>query len=44
MTSDQIKALLKTKERTAVEFKEAKTVLPDSFFESVYAFLNRDGG
>jgi len=44
MTTDQIKALLKTKERTELEFKEARTGLPGSFFESVCAFLNRDGG
>ena len=44
MTDDQIKVLLKTKERTELEFKEARTDLPGNFFESVCAFLNRDGG
>lgn len=44
MTADQIKILLKTKEKTGIEFKEARTELPGSFFESVCAFLNREGG
>ncbi len=36
--------LLKQGEGISVEFKKATNQLPDNFFETVCAFLNRDGG
>lgn len=44
MNSEQIKRLLKRRERGSVEFKEARKELPGSLFQTVCAFLNRDGG
>lgn len=44
MTSEQLDALLNAKERTHVEFKEARNELPRNLFETVGAFLNREGG
>lgn len=44
MTSEQLDALLSAKERTHVEFKEARNELPRNLFETVCAFLNREGG
>jgi ATP-dependent DNA helicase RecG len=36
--------LLKQGEGISVEFKKAFNQLPDNFFETVCAFLNRNGG
>ncbi len=36
--------LLKQGEGISVEFKKATNQLPDNFFETVCAFLNRNGG
>ncbi len=44
MRQDKIFALLKQKESRTLEFKEAKRGVPSSLFETVCAFLNRDGG
>jgi len=44
MTGERIKQLLKKKEGIRLEFKESATDLPNDFFETVCAFLNRDGG
>jgi ATP-dependent DNA helicase RecG len=44
MTVDQIRRLLAQGEGIQLEFKEAKQALPTNFFETVCAFLNRDGG
>lgn len=44
MNLPRIKRLLKQKENTRLEFKEAATALPKSLFETVCAMLNRDGG
>ena len=44
MTIAQVKCWLLRKERSTVEFKEARQDLPRSLFETVCAFLNRDGG
>ncbi|MBM4081894.1 MAG: AAA family ATPase, partial [Planctomycetes bacterium] len=44
MTPEQVKHWLARKERSTVEFKEARQALPGSLFETVCAFLNRDGG
>ncbi|MBI5730711.1 MAG: putative DNA binding domain-containing protein [Ignavibacteriales bacterium] len=39
-----IKNLLKQKEGIRLEFKEAKEKLPENLFETICAFLNREGG
>ena len=44
VTPEQIKQSLARKERSTVEFKEARRELPRSLFETVCAFLNQDGG
>ena len=44
MTPDQLEKLLTQCESATLERKEAAWELPRSLFESVCAFLNRDGG
>lgn len=44
MTVDQVRRLLAQGEGIQLEFKEAQQALPTNFFETVCAFLNRDGG
>jgi ATP-dependent DNA helicase RecG len=44
MTVDQVRRLLAQGEGIQLEFKKADHALPDNFFETVCAFLNRDGG
>ncbi|OGV75134.1 MAG: hypothetical protein A3K19_13325 [Lentisphaerae bacterium RIFOXYB12_FULL_65_16] len=44
MTPALVKRWLARREHGGVEFKEARRELPRSLFESVCAFLNRDGG
>lgn len=44
MTPEQLQELLRRRERTTLEFKEARRELPRSLFKTVCAFLNRDGG
>lgn len=44
MRLEKILALLKQKESRKLEFKEARRDVPSSLFETVCAFLNRDGG
>ena len=44
MTPEQIRRLLRRREHTTVEFKKAREKLPDTLFETVCAFLSRDGG
>ena len=44
MTIAQVKHWLTQKERRTIEFKEARQDLPRNLFETVCAFLNRDGG
>ena len=44
MTPEQLRRLLRRRERATLEFKEARSELPRSLFETVCAFLNRDGG
>ena len=41
---EKVKKLLKTGEGRTVEFKTAGSSLPASLYETVCAFLNRDGG
>jgi ATP-dependent DNA helicase RecG len=40
----ELNQILKQGEGPMVEFKEAQTALPGNLFETVCAFLNRDGG
>jgi ATP-dependent DNA helicase RecG len=44
MDSKQIKILIKAGESNSVEFKRCSTKLSSSVFESICAFLNRNGG
>ena len=44
MTSEQLEKLLTQRESATLERKKAAWELPRSLFESVCAFLNRDGG
>jgi len=44
MRLEKILALLSGKETGELEFKEARNTVPSSLFETVCAFLNRDGG
>ncbi len=44
MTPSLVNQWLARKERSTVEFKEARQALPGDLFETVCAFLNRDGG
>lgn len=44
MTEQEIHSILKKGEGLTVEFKRAETDLPKNLFETVCAFLNRNGG
>lgn len=44
LTESEIKQLLEKGEGTRVEFKEAQNGVPDSFYDSVVSFLNKEGG
>ena len=44
MDEKELRKIIRQGEGLAVEFKRAKTALPDNLFESVAAFLNRNGG
>ncbi len=44
LSVDEIKQLLQKGEGTRVEFKEAQNGIPDNFYDSVVAFLNKEGG
>ena len=44
MSVELVKNLLKQREKTRLEFKEAKNSIPRNLFETVCAFLNREGG
>jgi len=44
MRAESICFLIEGGEKETVEFKKAATQVPDSFYESVCAFLNHKGG
>ncbi len=44
MSIERIKKLLKQKESITLEFKSAEKGLPENIFQTVCAFLNREGG
>ncbi len=44
MNLERIRKLLRQKENIRLEFKEARSVLPENLFETICAMLNRDGG
>jgi len=44
MSLELVKNLLKQREKIRIEFKEAKDSIPRNLFETVCAFLNREGG
>jgi ATP-dependent DNA helicase RecG len=43
MTIEQVRRLVAQGESIHLEFKEAAYALPETFFETACAFLNRDG-
>lgn len=44
MTTDELKGILKEREKRTLEYKRAWAEVPGSLYETVCAFLNRDGG
>ena len=44
MTQEELKQITSQSERRTIEYKEAWSELPSNLFETVCAFLNRDGG
>lgn len=44
MNRQELLKLLQSGESTTVEYKEAKSGMPSSLFDTVASFLNRDGG
>lgn len=44
MTNEELKQITKHREKRTLEYKEAWSELPSNLFETVCAFLNRDGG
>lgn len=44
MTQQELKILTKGREKRTLEYKKAWSDVPDNMFETVCAFLNRDGG
>ena len=44
MTNLELKKITKNREKRTLEFKEAWNALPSNLFETICAFLNRDGG
>jgi ATP-dependent DNA helicase RecG len=44
MSIELVKTLLKKREKIRIEFKEARNAVPQNLFETVCAFLNREGG
>ena len=44
MTYDELKRITQQREKRTIEYKEAWSELPGNLFETVCAFLNRDGG
>jgi len=44
MTHNKLLKILSAGEGISIEFKQARTSLPENVFESVCAFLNRIGG
>jgi len=44
MNKQELLKILQAGESTTIEYKEAKRGMPSSLFETVAAFLNRDGG
>lgn len=44
MSIELVKNLLKQREKIRIEFKEARNSIPGNLFETVCAFLNREGG
>lgn len=44
LTIQEIKQLISKGEGTRIEFKEAQNGVPDSFYDTVVSFLNKEGG
>ena len=44
LTEQEIKQLIGEGEGTRIEFKEAQNGVPDSFYDTIVSFLNKEGG
>ena len=44
MTQEELKQITSQREKRTIEYKEAWSELPSNLFETICAFLNRDGG
>ncbi|MBQ3633225.1 MAG: putative DNA binding domain-containing protein [Paludibacteraceae bacterium] len=44
MTWNELKHITRQHEKRTLEYKEAYSELPGNLFETICAFLNRDGG
>lgn len=44
MTQQELYKILNQGENIRIEFKEAQGGVPDSFYDTVVSFLNREGG
>lgn len=44
MTQEELKILIRGREKRTLEYKTAWNELPENLFETICAFLNRDGG
>ena len=44
MTQEELKTILTQGESIRIEFKEAQNGVPDSFYDTIVSFLNREGG
>ena len=44
LTASEIKQLIEKGEGVRIEFKEAQKGVPDSFYDTVASFLNKEGG
>ncbi len=44
LTKQEIKQLIVKGEGTRIEFKEAQNGVPDSFYDTIISFLNKEGG
>lgn len=44
LAESEIRQLIQKGEGTTIEFKEAQNGIPDSFYDTVVSFLNKEGG
>lgn len=44
LTDKEIEQIIEKGEGTRIEFKEAQNGVPDSFYDTIVSFLNKEGG